>query len=80
MEALALFATTMRNNITAVNLLKQRVSLSSPTGLGIQMSPPLVSAPVGDQQSVTDRRMEPAVALYCVASNLPRLSTAQTNE
>lgn len=50
------------------------------TGLWIQMSPPLDSAPVGDQQCVTDRRVEPVAALNCVASNWPWLSSAWTNE
>lgn len=54
--------------------------LCFPAGPWIQMSPPLDSAPVGDQQCVTDRRVEPAVALYCVASNWPWLSSACSNE
>lgn len=44
------------------------------------MSPPLDSALVGDRQCVTDRRVEPAVALYCVASNWPWLSSAWSSE
>ncbi|KAM7368203.1 hypothetical protein PAMP_014447 [Pampus punctatissimus] len=48
--------------------------------LWIQMSPPLDFAPDGDQQCVTDMRLEPAVALYCVASNWPWLSSAWSNE
>lgn len=54
--------------------------LCFPTGLWTQMSPPLDSAPVGDQQCVTDRRVEPVVALYCVASNRPWLSSVWSNE
>lgn len=49
-------------------------------GLWIEMSPPLDSAPVGDQQCVTDRRVEPVVAVYCVASNCSWLSSAWSNE
>lgn len=54
--------------------------LCFPTGLWIQMSPPLDSAPAGDQQCVTDRQVEPAVALDCVSSNWPWLSSAWSYE
>lgn len=45
-------------------------SLCFPAGLWIQMSPPLDSALVWDQQCVTDRRAEPAVALKLALAEL----------
>lgn len=44
------------------------------------MSTPLDSALVVDQQCVTDRPVEPVVALYCVASNWSCLSSAWINQ
>lgn len=44
------------------------------------MSPPMDFALVGDLQCVTDRQLEPVVALNCEVSNWPWLSSAWTNE